>query len=233
MVEKQHLRAVWLDLDDTLWDFKANSRVALRQLYEQAGLNRWFTGVEDWIARYEQHNHALWAQYNRAEVTKDYLMAERFSRPLSDVGCTEAVELAARFDTWYLDLLAECRELVPGAVELLTWLREQGYLIGVLSNGFTQVQHRKMSNSGLSPLVDAVVLSDDIGVNKPDVRLFDYAARQLGVKPGECLMVGDNPDTDIAGALAAGWQAIYFDRSGGESTGVCTVDSLEKIKNLL
>ena len=227
---------VWLDLDDTLWDFKGNSRISLCGLYDDYNLNRWFATVDAWIECYERHNHALWDQYNHALITKRYLQDERFKRPLVEVGSDMASEYGMRFDGEYLDRLAGCTGLVTGATELLHWLRAQGCGIGILSNGFTEVQHRKINNSGLAPLIDHVVLSDDIGVNKPDVRLYRHAEQVAGTTPGQCVMVGDNPDTDIAGAVNAGWQAILYSPVGEEYAGrggVPTVRELSEVRRLI
>lgn len=220
---------VWLDLDDTLWDFRANSRVALAGLYADYDLARWFGSADEWIERYERHNHALWDRYNHALITKDELMSSRFRLPLDEVGSPMAAELGARFDGEYLDRLAECTRLVDGAVDLLEWIKSRGMMTGVLSNGFTEVQHRKIRNSGLAPLVDYTVLSDDIGINKPDVRLYRHAEQVAGTTAARCIMVGDNPDTDIRGAVDAGWKAICLDRGNcGE-----TLHGVPVAKNLV
>ncbi|MCM1450048.1 MAG: YjjG family noncanonical pyrimidine nucleotidase [Clostridiales bacterium] len=230
-----HAGIAWIDLDDTLWDFKANSRIALSGLYRDYQLSQWFDTVEHWIACYERHNHALWDLYNHAAISKDFLMTERFKRPLLEASCDKAVELGQQFDHEYLDRLAQCTQLVDGAIELLIRLRQRGWKIGILSNGFTEVQHRKVNNSGLAPYVDYVVLSDEIGVNKPDVRLYRHAEQTASTQPDKCLMVGDNPDTDITGALAAGWQAIYFTRGNDDCpiAGVPTVRTLADIMPLV
>ncbi len=222
-------KAVWIDLDDTLWDFRANSRTALAGLYNDYDLDRWFDSDETWIECYERHNHALWDRYNHAAITKEYLMAERFRRPLAEAGSSMTDEYARRFDREYLDRLAECTMLVDGAKELLTALRSRGYRTGILSNGFTEVQHRKIRNSGLEPYIDHVVLSDDIGVNKPDIRLFRHAEEVCGTDAEHCTMIGDNPDTDIAGAVAAGWNAIYFSPAGQPHPSAPTVRSLRDL----
>ncbi len=207
---------VWLDLDDTLWDFHANSRATLATLYDTERLDQWFSSPENWRDCYERHNHALWDQYNRAEVTKEFLMIERFRRPLVEGGCPEetAETMQRTLDKLYLSRLGECGKLVPGALELLNWLKENGYRTGVLSNGFVEVQHRKLHSSGVDHLIDCVVLSDEIGVNKPARQLFDYALEKSGTTADKSLLVGDNPSTDIAGAVNAGWHAVYFNRDG-------------------
>lgn len=230
------IRMVWLDLDDTLIDFHANSRAALTKLYEIRGFKSLWPSPAEWIEAYEGHNIPLWVDYSAALIDRDTLRVERFRRPLSDAGLTgaEALALASELDTQYLDLLAMERRLIPGAEELLERLRQAGYMTGVLSNGFTDVQHRKIARTGLAEKIDLVVLSDDIGINKPDPRLFAYA-QSLTPWPDDPmrhLMIGDNPATDIAGALGAGWAAIWFRRNGSDTPvpeGATVVDSLSQI----
>lgn len=209
------VRWVWLDLDDTLIDFHANSLAALRLTYEECRLDRYFATCDAWTDSYMRHNHALWDRYNRAEITQPYLRMHRFLDPVKEQ-CPEVDEAsfipeARRLDTVYLDLLAQQKCMIDGAIDLVRHLRAHSYNIGVLSNGFTDVQHRKMRTVGLDTLVDAVVLSDDIGVNKPDPRIYSYAMERTGCPdPSAHIMIGDNPATDIAGALASGWRAILF-----------------------
>lgn len=207
---------VWLDLDDTLMDFRANSRESLRIIYHQCQLDHLVPGIEEWIQRYEAHNHLLWDRYSRQEITQDFLRVDRFFTPLLP-GWTESEEKLKEFsrqlDSIYLDILAEQTVMIPGAFELLHHLRAYNYNIGVLSNGFKHVQHAKLRNSGLDKLVDLLVLSDDIGINKPDTRLYLYAMQRAGEPdPQRHLMIGDNLNTDIRGAIDSGWLAIHFDR---------------------
>ena len=222
-------RVAWIDLDDTLWDFKANSRIALAKLYQRYALDRFWPTAEAWIENYQRHNHYLWDLYNRAIISKDYLMQQRFRRPLVEIGSPQATELGNQFDHEYLDLLADCTQLVDGAIDLMKRFRSAGWKIGILSNGFTEVQYRKIRNSGLNPYVDFIVLSDDIGINKPDVRIYRHAEKIAGTTAERCLMIGDNPDTDIAGAIAAGWHAIYFTPSPATDTQCPAASSLFEI----
>lgn len=204
---------VWFDLDDTIIDFTSNSKAALAKLYVEAGLDRWFADAATWTERYEGHNHPLWDSLARGEITTAFLRMERFRRPLADAGCgdDEARRLSTDLDPLYLDLLAQERGLVPGAKEILRKVREAGVHTGILSNGFKDVQHRKIERAGLSELIDLTVLSDDIDVQKPDIRLYTYAMERAGITdPSAHLMIGDNPDTDIAGAINAGWHAILL-----------------------
>lgn len=202
---------IWFDLDDTLWDFSGNSLKALAEVYGAYSLDRLWPTLQEWYDSYHAVNSELWVEYAHGRISRDYLRMERFRRPLVGAGCPdgEARRLSAQMDTDYLARLGRMTATVPGARGLLERLRPY-YNIGVLSNGFRPVQYDKMKSAGIYGLIDCTVLSDEIEVNKPDPRLFDYACRKGGTDADRCLLIGDNPETDIAGALNAGWQAVLF-----------------------
>lgn len=213
LIRRDETDVVWLDLDDTLIDFRTNSRAALGLTRRHFSLESLFPSSAGWIDAYERHNSLLWKQYAEGTITQEFLRLDRFLTPLAAAGMDPdtARALSLRMDAVYLDYLAEQTAMIPGAVDFLHRLREAGFTIGILSNGFTDVQHRKIANCGLRPLIDIVVLSDDIGVNKPDPRLYNYAMSRAGIcDPSRHIMIGDNPDTDIAGAIASGWRHIHF-----------------------
>lgn len=236
----ENVRWVWIDLDDTLIDFKANSLVALRLTYTDFALHCYFPSCEAWEECYMRHNHALWDRYNRAEITQDYLRMHRFLDPISENAPIDEATFAptARLmDLRYLDHLADQRNMVDGAMTLVDFFRGKGYRTGVLSNGFHDVQHRKIHTVGLDSKIDLIVLSDDIGVNKPDPRIYRHAMERTGItEPSAHLMIGDNPDTDIAGAIHSGWRAILFDPKSRhqltDTDNLITVASLHDIPPL-
>lgn len=236
------IKWVWLDLDDTLIDFTLNSRRALERLYAEEGLCQWFTDTDTWRECYEGHNYPLWDQLSRGEITSAFLRMERFRRPLTDAGVDNsmAIRMSERFDSLYLDFLAQEKATVDGAFELLRRLHAVEVRVGVLSNGFADVQHRKMHNAGISPYIDLTVLSDDIGIQKPDIRLYRHAMERAACTDASAhLMIGDNPDTDIAGALRAGWQAILLQPQHADKTrktppsGAAATDTLTEVASLL
>lgn len=234
LIDKKKIKWVWVDLDDTLWDFSNNSLKSLEKVYDRFGLRRWFSSKEEFIDSYHAVNHALWADYNVGKISREYLMRERFVRPLTAAGYPVDDDSWRQFSDYYLDSLAECQLTVPGAHDLLRRLRAKGFHTGVLSNGFKEVQYRKMQSAGLTGLIDCVVLSDEIGVNKPDRRLYDHALEKARTTAAQSLIIGDNPDTDILGGINAGWDVIYFNRDGAGKTleGVPTVTSLDMIDPL-
>lgn len=203
---------VWFDLDDTLWDFSRNSLETLREFYDVHNLRNLWPTFEAWEKAYHTVNAELWSRYGRGEISTTFLRTERFRRPFTDAGMpeNEAEAAAPELDADYLDRLARRERLLPGAHELLCRLQDEGFRLGILSNGFADTQRRKMLSSGIEHFFSHVVLSEEAGAPKPLAEIFRYAERVSGARPSQCVMIGDNRETDIAGALNAGWEAIYI-----------------------
>lgn len=209
---------VWVDLDDTVWDMRGNSELCLGELFAEEGIDRYFADKETWSRIYHEINLGLWQRYSRGEISRDYLRRERFASPLrlAGVGGDEATRLSDYYDRVYLSRLGRKTGLVNGAREFLGYLKDRGYRLGVLSNGFREVQYDKMRSGAIDGYFDVVVLSDEIEVNKPDRRLYDYALVKASSGDRVNVMIGDNVETDIAGAVNAGWPAIWYN-PGGET----------------
>lgn len=222
---------IFFDLDDTLYDFETSSLIGLSYIYKNYGIDRHFKSEKEWIDCYHRHNHALWTLYNAGQTDQTTLRHDRFYLPLTEGGFphNQAEELTRQLDTVYLDQLAATGLLLPGATEAIEELRSRGHKIGILSNGFCGVQEGKLKSSGLDRLVDCVVLSDEIGINKPDRRIYDYALSKSGATASDTIMVGDNPDTDIAGALSAGWKALLYARNPSDSPTSQSISSLKEL----
>ncbi len=206
---------LWFDLDDTLWDMTGNSNIVLRQIFHSdPDVRRAYgnAGADAWMDTYHSVNSRLWELYADGDIDRATLRTERFAEPLRMAGLSraEAADAAARLDRDYLWQLGGCTGLVPGALAALRHISAAGIPMGIVSNGFREVQYRKLASGGIDGFFRHIVLSDDTGVNKPDSRFFDCACRSAGVEARQCVIVGDNPRTDIAGALDAGWAAAIW-----------------------
>lgn len=230
-------RNIFIDLDDTIWDFTANSHVSLKITYQDLDIARIFPIYEEFSSQYYAKNSELWALYHHGQIDKDFLIVERFAYLLRNKGIQDpANRLASRMNEYYLDTLAQQNKLIEGGYELLKYLQEKEYKLYILSNGFKEVQRRKLQSAGIDHFFKRIVLSDEIGITKPDRRLFDYALQVTGSIAKETLMIGDNYDADIMGAANAGWGHIYFDRhykgiAGPEPQH--TVHTLQEITQIL
>ncbi len=207
---------VWVDLDDTVWDMRGNSELCLSELFDEEGIDGYFADKALWSRIYHEINQGLWQRYSRGEISRDYLRRERFASPLRlvGVGDAEACRLSDHYDKVYLSRLGSKTGLVDGARDFLDYLKRRGYRLGVLSNGFKEVQYDKMRSGGIADCFDVVVLSDEIEVNKPDRRLYDYAIAKAASDGRVNVMIGDNIETDIAGAVNAGWPSIWYNPGG-------------------
>lgn len=235
MIDKSKIKTVFVDVDDTVWWFTENSKLSLRHVYDHFGLSRWEPSYEVFRDVYLTKNHELWQLYHHGEITKDFLLAERFRYTLSQIGVSEGVEaLAKEIDDEYLRFLALQRIVVPGAREMLEYLSSR-YRVHVLSNGFKGVQDLKLISAGIRHLVDKIIISDDCGITKPQRGIFDYALEQCQAQAETTVMIGDNADADIAGAHNAGWHTIYFNLRGTENCPVADaeVDNLADVMRIL
>ncbi len=221
-------KTIFLDLDDTLWDFSESARLSLSQMYDRLNLERWFDSVESFINIYKVKNTELWKLYGQNQVTKEFLALERFEYPLRQVHCSE-MQLAETMSGMFLSLTNENLVLIDGAIELLEYLKPK-YQLAAASNGFVEAQYVKLESSGLLSYFSKIILSEEIGYQKPDIRFFEKALEITATKSDDAVIIGDNFESDVLGAMAAGIDAIYFDRIGVESSIVD--DSVKSVSNL-
>ena len=213
MLRLQNISDLFLDFDDTLYDTHGNAVIALHELFDLLRLERYFPNPQVFYDEYWKANIDLWTRYSKGEITRDYLIVERFRRPFSfgeGLNTDEAYCLEA--SDRFLDFCSCKPGLVEGAKELMDYLRDKGYHMHMCSNGFHEVQYKKLRACGLYDYFDTIILSEDAGYNKPAPEYFDYAFKKTGAKKESTLMIGDNFQTDILGAKRVGLRVAYFNR---------------------
>ena len=230
---------LFVDFDDTLYDTHGNAVIALGETFEYFHLDRYFKDPQLFYDTYWAANVDLWSRYSKGEITRDYLIVERFRRPLSMGNGLEVTEqLCLQMSDVFLDFCACKPGVVEGAHELMDYLKGKGYRMHMTSNGFHEVQYKKLAACGLTNYFDTIILSEDAGVNKPSPLYFDYAFKMSDAGKATTLMIGDNMQTDIQGALNAGIDALLFNRwsvnvDEAAKRPTFVVDSLLQIKELL
>jgi putative hydrolase of the HAD superfamily len=219
---------ILFDLDGTLWDFKSNSKDTLEDIYEKHTLSQKLnTDFETFHQQYYIINDVYWTRYGKGEITKDELRYGRFNQSFQYFGY-ENHELAKIINTEYISEAPYKTKLLEGCIEILEYLKTK-YTLHIITNGFPEVQHIKLKNCGLLPYFQYLFISEEIGFNKPDARIFEHALKTINSQKEECLMVGDNWEADIIGAMNAGMDYVHLsDLSEGKS-----ISKLEEIKAFL
>ncbi|MBQ7513174.1 MAG: YjjG family noncanonical pyrimidine nucleotidase [Prevotella sp.] len=230
---------LFIDFDDTLYDTYGNAVIALRETFEEYHLERYFADPQVFYDAYWEANIDLWSQYSKGLITRDYLIVERFRRPLSEGQGLEVTEaMCLEMSDRFLEFCATKPGVIDGAHELMEYLKARGYRMHMTSNGFHEVQYKKLEACGLRNYFDTIILSEDAGANKPSALYFDYAFSVSGADKATTLMIGDNLQTDIWGALHAGIDAMLFNRwdvdaNDAPQTPTFVVGSLKDIMDIL
>jgi putative hydrolase of the HAD superfamily len=197
---------LFFDLDNTLWDFTANSRQAMKQTIEQTGILHRLNSFDEFFEVYEKINQSLWSDYHSKKITKKILIVERFSRSLHEFGITDYDW--QDLNRQYLENMALQTRLFPGTKEALQLLIDRGYLMHIITNGFREVQRAKLINCGLAGFFTKVFISEEIQTTKPHRQIFEHALKSTNAIKKRSVMIGDSWETDIKGALGFGMDQI-------------------------
>ncbi|MCR9253351.1 MAG: YjjG family noncanonical pyrimidine nucleotidase [bacterium] len=224
---------IFFDLDHTLWDYDANARESLEELFDKYRFTGDHFSKDELVSTFFEVNYQLWDDYNHNRIDKKYIRTERFKiifdrlkLPLSD--------FPYGFADDYLYLCPTKSHKIPHADEILNYLSGK-YSMHIITNGFNDIQNTKLKSSGLSPFFQEVITSESIGARKPSPTIFDHALEKAGASKEGSVMIGDNLDTDIMGARDFGMDHIYFNPSNPSQNHRVTheVTSLIELKDIL
>lgn len=225
---------LFFDLDHTLWDFEANCRLTLQELYHSLELKE--RGVPEFgrfFECYTIHNEKLWERYRNGYIKVDELRWKRMWLTLLDFKIGDE-PLARRMDVLFLDALPSRTILFPHTVEILDYLTNKGYELHLITNGFLKTQLSKLENSGIDGFFKTVITSEVSNSLKPHKEIFDYAFTRTGALPAESIMIGDSIEADIQGGINAGIDQVYVNHLRREPAirPTYTVYSLKELENI-
>lgn len=224
------IKHIFFDLDHTLWDFESNSKKTFSYIFDKNNLDIEF---EDFIDVYQAINHEYWKLFREDKVSKADLRYGRLKESFQAINYESDDELIHLLSEQYITYLAEHNDLFENAFLVLDYLQSK-YKMHIITNGFEEVQYRKLKNSNLLPYFDKVITSEKVGVKKPNPRIFQYALDIAGASSNESIMIGDNFEADILGAKNMGMQVIFCKFNGEIATEkVDSVDNLLELKNFL
>ena len=232
-INKKGYKALFFDLDHTLWDYTASSKETLIDIYQKYLLEHGLFDKESFLKTFHKINDQLWHKYNKGIIDKTYIRENRFDQILTTLGINDQI-LSGNISTEFLFECPRKPNLIPHTKSVLDILQHK-YPMYILTNGFEDVQTIKLESSGLHNYFELVITSDGCGFQKPDTTFFNHSLEQSGFQPHEALMIGDNLKTDIAGALNAGIDTVYFNpsKNGRPHKSTFEISSLDQLLQLL
>ena len=196
---------VFFDLDHTLWDFEKNSELTFHKIFADNGIA---ITLQDFLEVYKPLNLEYWKLYREEKISKKALRYERLKKTFDAVNYTISDDLIDKIAIEYIDNLANFNHLFDGTFELLDYLKEK-YTLHIITNGFEEIQSKKMMNSKIHHYFDKIITSDSVGVKKPNPKVFNYALESAKATKESSIMIGDSLEADVQGALNIGLKAIH------------------------
>ena len=225
---------LFFDLDHTLWDYEANARSSMQHLYDSLELKQ--KGVHDFnlfYKYYSVHNDKLWEQYRNGLVKQDELRVKRMRLALLDFKIADD-ELSEKMNVQFLELLPTRTHLFADCIETLTYLVNKKYILHLITNGFEEVQHSKLKYSGLTKYFTEVITSEKSNSLKPNKEIFEFAFERSNARPEESIMIGDNIEVDIVGAMNVGIDQVFVNHNHIEPKvkATYTIYSLKELEDI-
>ncbi len=222
------------DLDRTLWDFESNARIALNEIYNEYNLKeRGVDNFDEFERKYKEINEVCWDDYRNGKLKKEILRNLRFELTLKAYGINDRKTIL-NISELYLYKSPRLTKVIDGAHDILNYL-SGSYQLHILTNGFVEVQGIKMEKSGLKPYFNQVVASEHTGAKKPHPQAFEFTLKRIKARAEHCLMIGDDPVSDIKGAYDVGIDSVYFnpDNNSPSVHATYTIKNLMELKNIL
>ena len=224
------VKDVFFDLDHTLWDFDKNSMLAFKRVFVKFKIEVEF---DDFIKIYEPINLAYWKKYREERVTKEALRRGRLIDSFKEFNKEYPVHFIDDMAEAYIDELPLDNHLFDGTLHILDYLTEK-YQLHIITNGFEEVQYKKLKNSGIFHYFSTVTTSEEVGLKKPNPLVFEKAMEKANANPYLSVMIGDSFEADILGADNLGMNTIFYNyRNESIPNNFRKINSLTEIKSHL
>jgi YjjG family noncanonical pyrimidine nucleotidase len=221
---------LFFDLDHTLWDFEKNAHDCLLEIYDHFDLKS--LGVDDVTAfceKFSEANHYYWALLERKEITADQLRRRRFKTAFAKLNIEIEEALGLEMNAVFLENLPNKKALIEGAIEVLNYLKPN-YQLHILSNGYQGLQFQKMQSSGIHHYFEEIITVDKAKALKPDKAIFEYALKCTNASVSNSLMIGDNYEADIKGAINADFYTVFYNPARQKTIEKPTFDILKLVE---
>jgi putative hydrolase of the HAD superfamily len=202
-----NIQHIFFDLDHTLWDFDKNSALAFEFLFEEEKID---IGLQEFLEVYLPINFNYWELYRNNQVSKENLRIGRLKETFELLKLEVSAEIITVLSDKYIQFLPNYNYLLEDTVAVLKYLQPK-YKLHIITNGFEEIQHHKLVNSKIASYFSTVTTSEEAGVKKPHLQIFEKALQKSNAHSKNSLMIGDNYEADVQGAINAGMQSVYFD----------------------
>jgi putative hydrolase of the HAD superfamily len=222
---------IFFDLDHTLWDFETNSAKTFSYIFN---LNNLPINLDNFLSYYKPINKKYWKLYREEKVTKPVLRYNRLKESFNAIDYHISDALIDHLAKIYIDILPNYNALFEGSIEILEYLVNK-YQLHIITNGFEEVQLKKMKKSDILHFFDKVITSESVGAKKPNPIIFNHAVEITNSEPAKSMMIGDNYEADILGAQQIGMQTIFFNnhKQKNKNNNTITIEKLIEIKQYL
>jgi putative hydrolase of the HAD superfamily len=230
-MQMQNIQHVFFDLDHTLWDFEKNSDLTFQKIFKMNDLS---VDLHSFLEVYRPLNFKFWKLYREEKVTKSELRYGRLKNTFDAIDFPISDTLIYLIADQYIEHLADFNHLFDGAIEILDYLNQK-YTLHIITNGFEEIQTKKMINSKIYHYFEKVITSESVGVKKPNPKVFKHALEIANANIDQAIMIGDSIEADINGALGVGMKAIHcnFDTNLVPNNLFISVSSLLEIKKFI
>lgn len=220
---------IFFDLDDTLWDFQKNFTLTFEYIFAQ---NDYGMDLQEFLKVFIPINQKYWRLYREGKTDQFNLHKRRFEETFKQFeGALTSVEGEQIFKGYTL-YNAAFTHLIPGTLEALEYLHNS-YNLHILTDGFFESQVEKLKNAEIHDYFNTITASDEVGITKPHPKIFDEALKKANTQKENSVMIGDNLDFDVFGAIDAGLEAIFFTPTGDTAYKGKQITSIKELKTIL
>lgn len=226
----ENITDVFFDLDHTLWDFDKNSALTFKKIFK---LNNIDVDMTHFLSHYEPINLNYWKLYREEKIDKASLRFGRLNDAFLAIHKTIDKDIIYKLSEDYITHLSTFNHLFDHTIDVLNYLHVN-YKLHIITNGFEEVQQKKLKHSNIEHYFNTVTNSEQVGVKKPNPEIFNYAINIAKTQVGQSIMIGDNYEADILGACNIGMDAIFFNvNSQVNNENIREIDSLIDLKKYL
>lgn len=226
-----NIKHIFFDLDHTLWDFEKNSDLTFQKIFSEQNLE---IDISYFLDIYKPLNRVFWKLYREEKISKSELRYQRLKTVFDRLEYSISDETINTIAIDYIDYLPRFNHLFEGAIDILDYLKPK-YQLHIITNGFEEIQTKKMETSNILHYFNEVITSESVGVKKPHPKVFHYALQVASATKENSIMIGDSIEADIQGALNIGIEALHcnFENELIEVNGFTSITMLNQIKQYL